>query len=103
MLQPSTLQFLKQLTKNNNKPWFDEHRKEYETAKNDFIVFITGLVQSISSFDTSIENIEAKKCIFRINRDVRFSKDKSPYKTNMGASISAGGKKISYISNTATS
>jgi uncharacterized protein (TIGR02453 family) len=95
MLQQSTLHFLKQLNKNNNKPWFDENRKIYEQAKSDFVLFISGLIRTISSFDASLENLEAKKCIFRINRDVRFSKDKSPYKTNFGASLSAGGKKIS--------
>ena len=67
MLQYSTLKFIKDLKKNNNKPWFDTNRKKYEAAKD---------------------------CIFRINRDIRFSKDKSPYKTNMGAYINPGGKKI---------
>ncbi len=95
MLQTSTLQFLKQLSKNNNKPWFDENRKKYELAKADFIQLISGVIDSISKFDGSVKELESKKCIFRINRDVRFSKDKSPYKTNLGASISAGGKKIS--------
>lgn len=93
MIQPATLQFLKGLKKNNNKAWFDAHRPAYETAKKDFEGFIQVVLQKHSSKDPSIASLEAKKCLFRINRDVRFSKDKSPYKTNMGASMTSGGKK----------
>lgn len=93
MLQSSSLQFLKGLKKNNNKPWFDAHRPAYETAKKDFEGFIHGLLQKHGAKDNTISTLEAKKCLFRINRDVRFSKDKSPYKSNMGASMTAGGKK----------
>lgn len=93
MLQSATLKFLKDLKKNNNKPWFDAHRKEYETAKNDFAVFIQNVIDKHSKSDPTIKSIMAKDCMFRINRDVRFSKDKSPYKTNMGAYINRGGKK----------
>ena len=93
MLQPSTLKFLKDLKKNNNKLWFDAHRKEYESAKNDFAAFIQVVIDKHSKNDSTIKSIVAKDCMFRINRDVRFSKDKSPYKTNMGAYINRGGKK----------
>lgn len=96
MLQPSTLKFLKDLKKNNNKPWFDAHRKEYEAAKNDFTIFIQTVIDKHAKSDLTIKSIAAKNCMFRINRDVRFSKDKSPYKTNMGAYISKGGKKSIY-------
>src|SRR6185503_21210237 len=96
MLQPSTLKFLKDLKKNNNKPWFDAHRKEYEAAKSDFTVFIQAVIDRHAKNDPSIKSIIAKDCMFRINRDVRFSKDKSPYKTNMGAYICKGGKKSIY-------
>lgn len=92
MLQPSTLKFLKDLQKNNNKPWFDEHRKAYESAKADFSAFIQKVIDTHGKKDPSIKNLVAKDCIFRINRDVRFSKDKSPYKNNLGASINKGGK-----------
>ncbi len=94
MLQPATVKFLKELKKNNNKPWFDVNRKKYEEAKADYAAFVEQLIDTIAIFDDSIRNTKAKECIFRINRDVRFSKDKSPYKSNMGASISKGGKKI---------
>ena len=93
MLQSSTLKFLKDLKKNNNKPWFDAHRKEYEAAKTDFTSFIQTVIDKHGKTDPTIKSIAAKDCMFRINRDIRFSKDKSPYKTNMGAYINRGGKK----------
>ena len=94
MLQPSTINFLKELKKNNNKPWFDTNRKLYETAKADYISVVEVVIAATAKFDEPIGNLKAKDCIFRINRDVRFSKDKSPYKSNMGASITPGGKKV---------
>ncbi|MFI5133372.1 MAG: DUF2461 domain-containing protein [Chitinophagales bacterium] len=93
MLQTSTLNFLKNLKKNNNKPWFDAHRKDYEAAKEDFAAFIQSVIDAHGKKDKTINQLKAKECLFRINRDVRFSKDKSPYKTNMGAYINRGGKK----------
>jgi uncharacterized protein (TIGR02453 family) len=93
MLQPSTIRFLKDLKRNNNKPWFDKNRKVYETAKADFARFIQSVIDQHSKKDPSIKNLLAKDCMFRINRDIRFSKDKSPYKSNFGASINKGGRK----------
>src|SRR5258705_2875454 len=93
MLQSSTLKFLKDLKKNNNKPWFDAHRKQYETAKTDFENFIQAVLDKHSRNDADLKELTAKKCLFRINRDVRFPNDKSPYKTNFGASMDKGGKK----------
>ena len=96
MIQPSTLKFLKDLKKNNNKPWFDAHRKEYEAAKKDFEQMIQAVIDRHGKTDTTISHLKAKDCLFRINRDIRFSKDKTPYKTNMGAYINRGGKKSLY-------
>jgi uncharacterized protein (TIGR02453 family) len=93
MLQPATLKFLKGLKKNNNKPWFDKHRSEYEAAKSDFAGFIDKLIQAHCKKDNTINHLKSKDCMFRINRDIRFSKDKSPYKSNFGASINKAGKK----------
>lgn len=93
MLQPATIKFLKDLKKNNNKPWFDKNRKIYEASKADFAGFIQKVIDRFGKKDNSIKTLLAKDCMFRINRDVRFSKDKSPYKTNFGASINKGGKK----------
>ena len=93
MLQSSTVKFLKDLSKNNNKLWFDVHRKQYENAKTDFADFIQTVIDKHGRKDNGIAHLKAKDCMFRINRDVRFSKDKSPYKNNMGAYINQGGKK----------
>jgi len=93
MLQPATLNFLKALKKNNSKEWFDKNRKTYEAAKADFAGFVQEVIHQFSKKEPSVSGLLAKNCMFRINRDVRFSKDKSPYKTNMGAYINPGGKK----------
>jgi uncharacterized protein (TIGR02453 family) len=93
MLQQATLKFLKDLSRNNNKPWFDAHRKEYEAAKNDFSAFVQAVINTHGKKDPGIAGLKAKDCTFRINRDIRFSRDKSPYKNNMGAYFNRGGKK----------
>lgn len=87
------MQFLKGLKKNNNKPWFDAHRAQYEAARIDFQNFIQLVIDAFGKTELSIAGQAARTCLFRINRDVRFSKDKSPYKTNFGASIKPGGRK----------
>lgn len=87
------LDFLKELKYNNNKEWMDTHREQYHSAKSKFEEFINLLIIEIQQFDERILGLTPKNCIFRINRDIRFSKDKSPYKINMGAFISEDGKK----------
>jgi uncharacterized protein (TIGR02453 family) len=96
MPEISTLQFLQKLQKNNNREWFEQNRTQYEDARKDFSDFVAQLLQGHAAADKDLAELEAKNCVFRINRDVRFSKDKSPYKTNMGASMSKGGKKSNY-------
>lgn len=96
MLQAATLKFLKDLQKNNNKPWFEKNRAAYEAAKTDFGSFIQTIIDKHGKKDDTIKELKAKDCMFRINRDVRFAKDKSPYKNNFGASINRGGKKSIY-------
>jgi len=93
MLNKSTLQFLKKLKSNNNKLWMDEHRADYESGKNDFIIFVNDILKRLSMIDNSLSSINAKDCIFRINRDIRFSKNKNPYKINFAAYFSKGGRK----------
>jgi len=93
MLQNSTLKFLKDLKKNNHKDWFDTNRKTYENAKSDYLNLVHEVTKGLGKKDASIASLTAKECIFRINRDVRFSKNKDPYKTNMGMYLSRGGKK----------
>lgn len=89
-----SLQFLKKLKNNNNRDWFEVHKNEFNEAKLEFEEFVQKLIGVISKFDKSVSpDLKAKDCVFRIYKDVRFSKDKTPYKTNFGASINPGGKK----------
>lgn len=93
MIQPSTLEFLKKLKKNNNRDWFEKNKEAYKAAQADVEQTVNGIITGIRSFDKRIEStLDAKKCLFRIYRDTRFSKDKTPYKTNLGASINPGGR-----------
>lgn len=98
MLASQTIKFLSRLGKNNNKTWFDTHREQYEAARIDFSNFIQLVIDDLQKTDTSIAGLTSRECMFRINRDVRFSKDKRPYKENFGAAISAGGRKSIYAS-----
>ncbi|MET3875429.1 MULTISPECIES: DUF2461 domain-containing protein [Chitinophaga] len=93
MLQPSTLKFLKSLRLNNDKVWFDEHKTEYLSAKADFESIVQQLIDGLARQDATMQGLQVKDCVFRIYKDIRFSKDKTPYKTNLGASFQAGGKK----------
>lgn len=93
MIDKSTIAFLSKLSKNNNKEWFDKNRPAYELVKTNFKEFVNELIISTAKFDSSIKHLDAKDCIYRINRDVRFSKNKTPYKNNFGALLSPGGKK----------
>jgi uncharacterized protein (TIGR02453 family) len=94
MLQKSTFDFLKALKKNNNKDWFDRNKERYLAARANVEAFLDTVIHDLSQFDKSLKGVRAKDCMFRIYRDVRFSKDKRPYKTNMGASVNAGGRKM---------
>lgn len=87
------ISFLLDLSKNNNKTWFNENKKIYENLRKYFIDLTNVLIAKINTFDAKITNIDAKKSIYRINRDLRFTKNKTPYKTNFGAHIASGGKK----------
>ncbi len=92
----AVLQFLTGLKENNTKEWFNDHRKQYDEAKEQMLFLTDILIQEIRRFDEDIPVLSAKDCLFRIFRDVRFSKDKSPYKTNMGSFIAAGGRKSEF-------
>ncbi len=92
----TSLKFLKSLRKNNNKPWFDSHRLAYEEARDAFENFIQSVLDKHSKNDPDLQGLTARKSMFRINRDVRFSKNKSPYKSNFAASMDRGGKKSGF-------
>ena len=87
------LPFLEQLQENNNREWFQANKTLYDDAKTEFETIINSLIPAIAKFDDSVKLMTAKDCIFRIFRDVRFAKDKSPYKINFGAFIAKGGRK----------
>ena len=90
---PDYLEFFKELAANNHKEWFDQNRKRYESVVRDpFKTFIGQLISEMSKSDPELD-IEAKDAIFRINRDIRFSKDKTPYKLYNSALISPSGRK----------
>jgi uncharacterized protein (TIGR02453 family) len=96
--KPDFLQFFIDLAPNNNKEWFDINRKRYEQIiKEPFKKFVQHLIDELSKTDEAYKNLEAKDCIFRINRDIRFAKDKSPYKMMVSAVIAPGGKKSKAI------
>lgn len=90
------LKFLNDLSLNNDKKWFTEHKEEYLEAKARFETLTEKLILGISEFDHTCANLTVKDCTYRIYRDVRFSADKSPYKTHFGAYICPGGKKSGY-------
>jgi uncharacterized protein (TIGR02453 family) len=92
-IKRSTLTFLSELNKNNNRDWFKTNEVLYREAKGNFESFIGEIINEIVRFDPIMKGIDVKNCVFRINRDIRFSNDKSPYKTNFGAFIVRGGKK----------
>jgi uncharacterized protein (TIGR02453 family) len=85
--------FFKQLSANNNTAWFNENRKTYETSvKKPFQAFVDNMIQRIKKHQPEID-IKASDAIFRINKDIRFSKDKTPYNTHVSANISSQGRK----------
>lgn len=89
-MNASTLQFLRNLQKNNNRDWFNDNKTFYQEAQQDVVSFVEKLIEEIAAFDEEVGKLDAKKSLFRIYRDTRFSKDKSPYKTNFGASLGMG-------------
>lgn len=92
MLSKETIQFLDDLKANNNRDWFLENKKRYEAFKKDYQQLAASFLDALKPLDPSLEMLEVKNCTFRINRDIRFSKDKTPYKTHLGLWFSSGSK-----------
>ncbi len=88
MITKEALQFIDDLKANNNTEWMHANKKRYENFKKDYHTMIASLLSEMKPLDGSLELLEIKNCTFRINRDIRFSKDKSPYKTNIGMWLS---------------
>ena len=93
MISKDTMRFLKDLGKNNNRDWFIANKLRYDSARAEFQIFVEHLFKQIVKFDPGVAHHRAQDCIFRIYRDVRFAKDKSPYKTHFGAYVSPALKK----------
>ena len=92
-MNPEALsQFLIELQHNNAKPWFDANRARYQTLRLEFIDLLAEVINGLGRSDPSVAGVVPKDCVFRINRDVRFSNNKDPYKTNFSAAISRGGR-----------
>lgn len=91
MLQ--VIQFLQDLSENNNREWFQKNKKRYDESKEKILFLTEVLINELRKFDSEIPALDPKDCMFRIFRDVRFSNDKSPYKTNFGSFIAKGGRK----------
>jgi uncharacterized protein (TIGR02453 family) len=88
------LKFLKDLNKHNDRVWFEKNKDRYLEAKQGFEEVVSSILSELIQFDPGLDGLDAKKLPFRIYRDVRFSKDKRPYKTNMGAGFSPNGKLV---------
>jgi uncharacterized protein (TIGR02453 family) len=92
MLSKDSLQFLDDLKANNNRDWFLDNKKRYDVFKKDYQQLVADFLDAMKPLDPSLEMLEVKNCTFRINRDIRFSKDKSPYKDHIGVWLSSGSK-----------
>lgn len=87
-----SIAFLEQIRLNNNREWMQDNKSSYQAAKDEFLTFAAEVLMKMQVVDEGLHGLDPKKCVFRINRDIRFSKDKSPYKTNFGMYLSEGGK-----------
>ena len=90
MLSKESLQFIDDLTANNNRDWFLENKKRYDKFKADYQNLVAAFLSELKPLDASLAFLEVKNCTFRINRDIRFSKDKTPYKNHLGIWMSSG-------------
>lgn len=91
-IKKSTLEFLDNLKRNNNRDWFIKNKGLYLEVKNNFESFAQEIINNLIDIEPIMKGLEVKSCVYRINRDIRFSNDKSPYKTHLGAFIVRGGK-----------
>lgn len=92
MISKESLKFLDDLKKNNNRDWFQSQKVRYDSYKKEYYQLVQDFLDNMKSKDESLRNLEVKNCVFRVNRDIRFTKDKSPYKTQMGIWMSPGTK-----------
>jgi uncharacterized protein (TIGR02453 family) len=93
LIKKSTFEFLIGIKENNNRDWFLNNKQHYSEARENFEQFVQVIINNIAYFEPIMKGLEVKSCVYRFNRDIRFSNDKSPYKTHFGAFIVRGGKK----------
>ncbi|HPB58154.1 MAG TPA: DUF2461 domain-containing protein [Bacteroidales bacterium] len=94
-IEQNTVDFLKELAQNNNRVWFNQNKERYLLAKQNFDEFVRNLLDYLSSIDSSLASLDVKDTVYRIYRDIRFSKNKTPYKTHFGAYIVKNGRRTS--------
>jgi uncharacterized protein (TIGR02453 family) len=92
-IHKDTFKFLKDLKANNNRDWFNDNKKIYSEIREGFIGFLEAIYPRLCEFDPGLKGMDLRKSVFRINRDVRFSNDKSPYKTSIAGVIIEGGRR----------
>ena len=92
-MEKNILSFIEQLTENNNKEWMDANRDWYLQVKSDFLEMVDRLLKGLTEIEPDMANLKPQHCVFRLNRDVRFSPNKNPYKTHLAAYFAVGGKK----------
>lgn len=96
MLQPETINFFRELRQNNHKDWFDQNRYRYDLVKKDYHNMVGEILGQLQRFDGDLAHLQIKDCTFRINRDIRFAKDKRPYKTHLSMVFTPYGRKMDY-------
>ena len=95
MIESQTLDFLKELVENNNREWFQANKERYDKARANVIELATNVITKLHKVDPSVSaDLDPKKCVMRIYRDIRFSKNKIPYKNNFGVSLPTSGSKL---------
>ncbi|WP_235925780.1 DUF2461 domain-containing protein [Pontibacter burrus] len=92
-IDKTTLQFLNELSKNNNREWFAQNKPRYEAARKNYLAFLDEMLEHMVTFEPAAIGQKGKDLVFRIYRDVRFSNDKRPYKDHFGAYVAEGGRK----------
>jgi len=94
LITPATLAFLAGLKRNNNRAWFSAHRADYERSRAEFIVLVDAVLAGLAHRDPRLLELDPAACVFRIYRDTRFARDRTPYKTHFGAFLSDRGRNI---------
>lgn len=94
-MNTALFKFLNELKTNNSREWFQDHKKQFDTLRDEFTDVVRQLIERISGFDAEISDLDPKSCVYRIYRDIRFSTDKTPYKTHFGACMTGYGGRTS--------